>query len=221
MVKELKTPILTVDAVVLTLSGGRLAVALQRRDKQPFKGERALIGGYVRPGEDANARATAERVLAQKAQITGMFIEQLMTFSGAFRDPRGWSASVVYIALVPEIALRDQAGHLVELVPVDAVGVLPFDHGDILAAALARLRTKGAYSSLPAFLLGDTFTLADLRRIYERVLGVTLNDSAFRRKIEEQNVLEEVPGAISKVTARPAQLFRLKETKLHEFDRKI
>ena len=220
MFKDFERPILTVDIVLLTVQSEALCVVLQRRDKPPHTGELALIGGYVRVEEDANARATAERVLAQKAKLTGIFMEQLMTFSGPTRDERGWSASIVYYGLVPEAVLNASGPSPLTVVPVAAAGPLPFDHAAILNAAVGRLRTKGAYSSLPAFLLPATFTLSQLRRVYERVMGVPLNDSAFRRKIDDLDLLEPVTG-VSKATARPAQLFRLKDTALKEFDRKI
>jgi len=78
-----------------------------------------------------------------------------------------------------------------------------------------------AYSSLPAFLLPTTFTLPALRMAYEKMLGRALNDSAFRRKIDELRIIEPVEGAISKVTARPAQLYRLSHPRLIEFDRTL
>ena len=100
-------PILTVDITLFTVLGGELRVALQRRDKPPCEGELALIGGYVHVDEDASTLATAARVLKDKAGLKGIFLEQLMTFSGPKRDPRGWSASVAYYALVPADKLSE------------------------------------------------------------------------------------------------------------------
>ena len=107
------------------------------------------------------------------------------------------------------------------MAPVDEVKGLPFDHDDILAKAADRWRRRAAYSSLPAFLLPTTFTLPALRMAYEKMLGRALNDSAFRRKIDELRIIEPVVGAISKVTARPAQLYRLSHPRLTEFDRTL
>ena len=221
MADDFETPILTVDVVLLTLHVDTLSVALQRRDKAPFEGKLALIGGYVHANKDASARATAERVLREKAGLDRIFMEQLMTFSGQKRDPRGWSASIVYYALVPALVLQGATLGNLAITPVAQVGKLPFDHAAIVETAVRRLRTKGAYSSLPAYLLGETFTLSELRRVYELVMGTALNDSAFRRKMDELRVLEPVPGGTSKATARPAQLYRLREAALKEFDRKV
>src|SRR5260370_40421239 len=119
-------PILTVDVPLFTLRGGVLCAALQHRDRQPFKGRLALLGGFVHPEEDGNTRETALRILRQKADLAGLYLEQLMTFSGPDRDPRGWSASVAYYGLVPEAQLL-AARDLVRL-PVQAARALAVDH---------------------------------------------------------------------------------------------
>lgn len=222
MVETFEKPILTVDVVPLTLSDGRLCVLLAARTAQPFAGRPALIGGYVHVDEDRHLGDTARRVLAAKAGLRNLYVEQLSTFSGADRDPRGWSASVVYFSISPADALGDAlAIPGLELAPVEAATGMPFDHDRILAAALARLRGKGAYSDLPARFLGPEFTLAELHRVYEIVLGERLNVDAFRRKAMERDFLEETghkrrePGA-----NRPSLLYRLKQG-YAVFDRRV
>jgi 8-oxo-dGTP diphosphatase len=221
MFHEEPRPILTVDVILFTVHNGELHVALQRRDKPPYAGQLALIGGYVHTDEDANTLATAERVLREKAGLDGIFLEQLMTFSGPERDPRGWSASVAYYALVPATALSPVLQRDISLLPVNNIAGLPFDHEAIIGGAVKRLRNKGAYSSLPAFLLPPAFTMPQLREIYSKVMGVELNDSAFRRKIEELQLVEPVAGEFSKASARPAKLYRLRTTVLREFDKRL
>lgn len=215
------SPILTVDIVPLVLDDSTLLVGLIKRPEDPFAGSLALPGGYVHVDEDENTRAAAQRVMASKTGLLDLFCEQLATFSGRRRDPRGWSASVAYYALIPGGMRPSLRTAELEWVSVDAVPELAFDHNHILQTALKRIRGKGRYSSLPAFFLGQTFTLAELRQVYELVLGTSLNDSAFRRKINELDTLEPVVGKKSKATARPAQLYRLKHEILLDFDRKI
>lgn len=223
MTERFDRPILTVDVVPLTIDAARLAVLLARREHAPFAGDLALIGGYVRANDDADLDATARRVLRDKAGIHGLFVEQLMTFSGRDRDPRGWSASVVYFSLTP---LERLTGALerdgLELAPLDNLPALPFDHSRIVAAALARLRGKGAYSDLPARLLPQQFTLGELHRTYELVLGEAINEDAFRRKIGDRGFIAEVAGAKkrSEGARKPAQLYRLKPG-VAVFDRRV
>lgn len=215
--------IVTVDVVLLTLLQGRLAAGLIARENPPFKGRQALIGGYVHAAEDGGAEATARRVLRQKTALEGFFLEQLATFSGPDRDPRGWSVSVAYMALTPFSRLAGPAGGdgRLKLVPVDALPDLPFDHGRILAAALERLRGKGAYSTLPARLIDEPFTLTELQKVYEVALGAQrLDKSSFRRKLNEMDLIEAADSRRTDTGGRQAQLYRLKPGALL-FDRRI
>ncbi|MGG5818535.1 NUDIX hydrolase [Falsiroseomonas sp. HW251] len=216
---EFASPIATVDVVLLTLAGGVLSVALFRRDKPPFEGSLALPGGFVHVEEDEDLVAAARRVLRDKAGLAAPYLEQLATFGGRNRDERGWSISVAYIALVPGI---DPAPGR-EVIAVDDLPHLPFDHSRIVEAAVARVRNKASYSSLPAFLLGDAFTLDELQETYERVLGHALDRGSFRRQVEFQGFAEPIPGALRHPPGRgrPAQLYRLAGKRLKEFGRRM
>jgi ADP-ribose pyrophosphatase YjhB (NUDIX family) len=215
--------IVTVDVVLLTLREGRLAAGFVRRVNPPFADRLALIGGYVHADEDETADATAERVLREKTGLQGFFLEQLATFSGRERDPRGWSVSVAYLALTPfsRLAAPLAADERLVLQPVDEIPDMPFDHGRILQAALARLRGKGAYSTLPARLIDEPFSLSELQRVYEVALGgERLDKSSFRRKLNEMDLVEEVSGRRTDTGGRQAQLYRLRPGAL-VFDRHI
>lgn len=205
------TIIASIDIVLLTLNQGQLCVTLAPRDKAPFEGINALPGGYIHAQEDSNCLAAAVRILREKTGITPPYLEQLQTFAGASRDPRGWSISIAYFALVPAevIAVADHPG--VSLCLVDKLGFLPFDHNDMIASAVDRIRNKSQYSSLPCHLAGETFTLPKLQKIYEACLGETLNKVSFRRKMDEMDVLEAIHGQTETGGAhRPAQIYRLK-----------
>lgn len=201
--------ICTVDVVLLTLLDGALHVALLARKHAPWAGQLALPGGYVHPQEDASAQASAVRVLQHKARVVSPYLEQLSTFSGPARDPRGWSVAVAYYALVPSCVLQAHAA--LQWLPVHQLPPLAFDHADMVAAAVARVRGKSQYSSLPVHLCAEPFTLPQLQLVYEAVLGETLNKVSFRRKMEEWGMLEPVPGELQGGGAhRPAQLYRLR-----------
>lgn len=203
--------ICTVDLVLLTLQDSVLKVALHKRERAPFEGVAALPGGFIHPAEDANTRSAALRVLREKTAIVPPYLEQLATFSGPARDPRGWSVSIVYYALVPFDVVEGAVTADLKLASVDERLDLPFDHRQIVDAAVARLRSKSQYSSLPCHLAGDTFTLPQLQRVYEALMGEPLNKVSFRRKITEMDMLEPVEGMFSSGAAhRPAQLYRLK-----------
>ena len=202
------TPIVTTDAVVLTLQDGALHVLVTARPDDPFAGMRALPGGYVRPGEDADAEAAITRILRDKTGLGGFHLEQLACFSGSDRDPRGWSVSVAYMALVRRADLGELPDG-VELVAVEGAKGFAFDHDDILSAALQRLQNKGAWSNLPALLLPREFTLPEIQGVYEAVRGTKLDQSSFRRKLNELRLVEETGNSRQERPGRPAKLYRI------------
>ena len=144
----------------------------------------------------------------------------MRTFSGASRDPRGWSLSVAYFALVPEAELLAAGGALV-LHPVDRLPALAFDHAAIVAAAVERLRGKSSYFALPAFLLPPLFTLAELHGVYEQVLGTKIDRASFRRKVAEQDIVTPAEGEQRTGAHRPAALYRLHPGRPHPFTRRL
>lgn len=221
MAEEYPTPIVMIDVVPLTISEGQLCVLRAMREKEPFAGRASLIGGYVHTDKDAHLGATARRVLRDKAGLTDLYIEQLSTFSGADRDPRGWSVSVVYFSLSPAAQLDDALAMGLELTPVADARDMPFDHDLILGAAVERLRGKGAYSDLPARFLAQEFTLAELHEVYEIALGEALNPDAFRRKVMALGFIVET-GAKRRAAGanRPSALYRLRQG-IRVFDRRL
>lgn len=213
--------IVSVDIAIFVLRDRRLHVGLLRRDHDPFAGRYALPGGFVHCDDDVDMADAARRVLREKIGMPSIYLEQLYTFSGAVRDPRGWSVSVCYYALLPADMVNSAGDADFRFVPADECPALPFDHSEIVRTALGRLRGKATYSSLPVFLLPDEFTLGELQDVYESVLGVNLDKASFRKKIEMQGVVKPVPGAMRRGLHRPAQLYRRAEKGLSEFERKI
>ena len=216
-------PIVTIDVVLLTILSGSLHAAVIKRTAEPHAGMSALPGGYLRPEEDSSIEAAALRVLRDKAGLPALHLEQLKVFSGPTRDPRGWSISCAFLALVPHDRLPDPDGRyeLVTTKELDEPGRLAFDHQEILQAAIARLRGKGNYSTLPAALVADEFTLTELRTAYEIAFGNQINRTDFRRKILSLDAIEET-GAQRKADgpARPALTYRLKDG-VRVFDRNL
>jgi ADP-ribose pyrophosphatase YjhB (NUDIX family) len=211
-----ETPIVTVDLILFALGERALQVLLMRRSTPPASGEWALPGGFIHVDEDPDLDAAAVRVLREKTGIETPWLEQLRSFGDRRRDPRGWTVSVAYVALVSPAALTlrpgANAGDLA-WVELDGTAVAPplaFDHAAILAAAATRLRNKVEYTSLPVHLLPAHFTLPDLQSVYERVLGRRIDKSAFRKRIAEADFVEPVPGEKRHASNRPAQIYRVK-----------
>ncbi|HEX7816511.1 NUDIX hydrolase [Dyella sp.] len=222
MSDDYPTPIVTTDIVVLTLKEGALQLLLAQRaaDSPVAPGAWTLPGGFVHTDEDHALEDTVRRVFRSKTGGDVAYLEQLCTFGSADRDPRGWSLSVAYLALVPEHKVTGLDAQRTRWVTVRPCPSLPFDHTAIVAQALDRVRGKAAYSSLPAFLLPDTFTLPELMAVYEAVLNQQLDQSTFRRKVAEQRMIVRARGArVHEGAGRPAALYKLSRPALQDFGR--
>ena len=217
-----KRPLATADVAIFAIRGDRLEVLLVRRPdsaEEPFPGRWALPGGFVDVDRDADLEGCALRKLREKAGIAAPYLEQVGSWGSARRDPRGWSATHVYFALISADELTTHAGTAdSQWHDVDAALGLPlaFDHSMLLAAAVERLRAKVEYTSLPAYLLRREFTLRELQRVYETILGRTLEKSAFRTRILATELVVPVPRQ-REGPNRPAQLYRLRSRKAPVF----
>lgn len=201
-----------VDITLMALISGKLHIglALRTHEKEPFFNTWTVPGGMVRPDEDADAEATARRVLRDKAGVVSPYLEQLYTFTGATRDSRGWSASIAYYALVrSDIAPADS--EVFRWVAVDSLGSLPFDHSKIVQAALDRVRSKAGYSALAVHLAPPEFTMTALRTIYEQVLGGTIPPRTFERYMEMMDILEPT-GEMKSAGGKPGKVYRVKKS---------
>src|SRR5579885_573378 len=225
---EFERPLTTVDLVILSVREDELTVILVRRPSQvgePYPGKWALPGGFIDTSRDHDLEACARRKLMEKTGVDAPYLEQVGSFGSATRDPRGWSATHVYFALVASDDITPRPGGNApdsRWFSVRGEGVregLAFDHAEILRASLARLRSKVEYTSLPAFLLPGEFTLTQLQKIYEVILGRTLEKKAFRTRVLAAEILEALPRKLSGPN-RPAQLYRLKRRRqAHIFSR--
>jgi len=200
---------LTVDCVVFGFDEGELKVLLIERALQPFKGRWALPGGFVRLDEPLDE--AARRELEEEAGLEGVFLEQLYTFGTVERDPRERVVSVAYYALV-KLAAHDTKAATdaadAQWFPVSKVPKLAFDHADILATALARLKGKVRYQPIGFELLPPKFTLSELQHLYEAVLETELDKRNFRKKVLGFGLLLPLKETQMAGRHRPAQLFR-------------
>ncbi len=215
---DFERPLTTVDVVIFTVLNGQLQVLLVKRPDgpdEPCPGAWALPGGFVDVDMDESLEACARRKLLYKTGVDSPYLEQLGSWGGKTRDPRGWSATHAYFALLPvdSVQLAQDAARPVKWLAVDEMpGArrLAFDHHDILQAALERLRNKVEYTTLPAFLLPEPFTLPQLQKVYEVVLGRPIDKSGFRTRALAADFLQEA-GFLDVGSPRPAMGYRLKQ----------
>jgi len=219
-------PSVAVDVALLTVHEGQLRVLLLPREEPDLGGAWALPGGFVRLDEDPDD--AARRVLAAKAGLEGVFLEQLYTFGSPERDPRGHVISITYYALVDhrrfarlspavrhvvatlEVPWEGEAGGpVIARDPEGRVLSLAFDHAAILGMVVKRLRGKLDYAALGFQLLPRRFTLRELQTVHEVVLGRELNKDSFRRRMLASGLIEPTGELERDVLHRPAELYRI------------
>lgn len=209
----------TVDIVVLTIVDHQLQVVLVRRGAEPFEGAWALPGGFVRPDDDLDT-AAARELQEETGVEAAAHLEQLGAYGTPDRDPRMRVVTVAYLAVLrdvgPLVAGTDAAS--AQLVPVSellgrrAKRPLAFDHARILDDGVERARSKLEYTSLAAAFVGPTFTLSELRGVYEAAWGTELDPGNFRRKILSTGDFVEDTGRLAAPGpegGKPAKQYRV------------
>jgi 8-oxo-dGTP diphosphatase len=218
-VAEARHPRVAADVAVFAFLDGAMNVLLVRRRYEPYESYWALPGGLLEP--DETLEEAAERELREETGVTDTYMEQLATFSQVDRDPRGRVISCCYLALVdggrvrlrPGSDAREAAWRPLEalLRETDEGTVLAFDHDRILAYARQRLAYKLEYQNVAWSLLPDTFTLSELRRVYEAGIGRAFEPNNFRRIALGWGVLAE--SGERPTGGRPAATYRFADTR--------
>jgi ADP-ribose pyrophosphatase YjhB (NUDIX family) len=204
-------PLTTVDVVIFTVLEDRLNVLLVVRPsapEEPFPNMRALPGGFVNVEKDVDLESCALRKLRQKTGVRSPYLEQVGSWGGKARDPRGWSTTHVYFSLIPTPDELEEGAAWFPVGDIGSKDKLAFDHIILLDAAVQRLRNKVEYTSLPAFLLPDEFTLSELQRMYEVILERALEKSAFRTRVFSADLVTPINKQRTG-NNRPAQLYKL------------
>ncbi len=205
---------LAVDCVVFGLDETDLKVLLIQRKLAPFQHAWALPGGFVRLDETIDE--AARRELEEEANVSDIYLEQLYTFGTLDRDPRERVVTVAYYALAKLSDHRIRAA-------TDAMGVgwfslddlpkLAFDHIEIVTQAHDRLRGKVRYTPVGFELLPPRFSLTQLQKLYEKILGTALDKRNFRKKMLAMDLLVETDEVEQGVRHRAARLYRFDRRK--------
>jgi ADP-ribose pyrophosphatase YjhB (NUDIX family) len=197
---------------------GVLQVLMWERAREPFAGRWALPGGYLEPGQ--TLEESIRHHLAAKVDVRELaHLEQLETRSDPARHPEDWELATAYLGLVPsdaDPAIPEDTRWL----PVDSLPATAFDHGEIVASGLGRLRAKLSYTNVGYALAPAEFTLSELREIYTAALGHDVSATNLHRVLVRRGVLEPTgskrePG---RAGGRPASLFRFRSRALEVTD---
>ncbi|WP_349427893.1 NUDIX domain-containing protein [Microbacterium sp. LWS13-1.2] len=182
----------------------QVVLPLVRRTRDPHEGQWALPGGWLDATE--GLAAAASRTLGETTGLAPSYLEQLYAFGAVDRSPTR-VVSIVYWALLRGDEITDSTVENVSWFDAASLPSLAFDHNEIVEYALWRLRNKVGYSRIAHGLLADEFTLADLREVYEAILGRRLDPANFRRQVENSGTL--IPTDRFRTGShRPARLYR-------------
>lgn len=182
-------PAVATDCVVFGFNGKELEILLIKRGIEPFKGMWAFPGGFMRM--DETAEECALRELAEETKLSIQSLKQLGAFTGVHRDPRERVVTIAFYALVrpSEVIGGDDASHA-EWFPLDDAPPLAFDHDYILRKAQQQLRKDIHFEPVGFELLNTAFTMSELQRLYEAILGVRFDRRNFEKKMLQTGILE-------------------------------
>lgn len=197
---------ITVSTVIFSIREGALHLPLVWRTRQPSGKRWALPGGPV-PLDESLGDAAA-RTLAETTGLRPAYLEQLYTFGLPGRSPSGRVVTVAYWALVrSDEADQAEESEAVRWFPADALPELAFDHNQIVEYALWRLENKVEYAHVASRFLGHRFTMAELRAVYEAILGRQLDPANFRRHVEAIGTIVPTSERLRGGRHRPPRLY--------------
>jgi 8-oxo-dGTP diphosphatase len=198
--------------------GGVLCVLLWQRARDPYSGAWSLPGGTL--VADESLESTIQRHLATKVDVREVsHLEQLGTWSDPARHPDRWELATAFLGLVP-LGVDPRVPGDTAWQVVDALPEMAFDHGAIVLTGRDRLRGKLSYSNIGFALAPQTFTLAELRDVYEAALGYEVSATNLKRVLVRRGAIESVGTrrAHGPAGGRPAELFRFRERRLEVTD---
>lgn len=203
---------LSVDCVVFGYHNGEIQVLLIQRGSEPYKDFWALPGDLV--NKDTNLLDSAIKVLYELTGLESVFLEQFQTFGKVDRHPAGRVATVGYYALVESDKHNPVASSWAKKTrwfPIDELPQLAFDHYSILQQGIKTLKRRVRYRPVGFSLLPEKFTLAELQRLYEAILGYKFDKPNFRKRILTMQLLVPLNEVQANVPHRPAKLFKFDE----------
>lgn len=208
--KNIRFAVISIDVACFRIINNELCMLIGKAPKtSPFPGQWALIGGMILLKE--TAEDAVGRLLYDKAGIKNIYKEQVHTFSGVNRDPRGRVVSVGYLALT-HIDPQDISKAKLETkwCSVKNLPKLAYDHDEIKKYTLKSLRVGVQNNDLSKYLLPKEFTLSELQSVHEAVVGEKTDKRNFRKRVLSQKVLKDTKKKRKLGVMRPAILYSFK-----------
>tara|TARA_B100001750_G_scaffold55397_1_gene42905 strand:- start:823580 stop:824275 length:696 start_codon:yes stop_codon:yes gene_type:complete len=211
--KEVQQITVAVDCLIFGFNDGKLELLLVHRGFEPERDRWSLIGGFVLNEEDLDE--AAHRVLSDLTGLDDVYMEQVRTFGKAHRDPYERVLSVTYSALVLKKDYNDELvkSYQAEWFPIDGLPELIFDHKEMVDSAMQRLRRRIKSGPVGFNLLPKKFTLPQLQKLYEAILGEEIDKRNFRKKLNSMDFLVKLDEKDKSESKKGAYLYELDEEK--------
>jgi len=200
---------ITIDCVIFGFDKGSLEVLLVQHGEGISKGKWGLPGGWIYKKESTDN--AAHRLLNELTGLDNIYLEQLKAFGDPDRFPLRRVITIGYYALVKREDYNIKAGFTAsdaKWYKIDSIPDLIYDHNEILAYSLKHLRNRVRQTPVGFNLLPEKFTLLQLMRLYEEILGIEMDKPNFRRKILHMKLLAALDEKQQDVSHRAAQLYK-------------
>ena len=206
----------SVDVIIFGFDQGKLKVLIGRRQMDPGRGEWSLYGGFVAAAESIDE--AAQRTLESLTGLNNLYMRQVGAFGSIDRDPGERVISIAYYSLinVKDYSEKLRKEHGVEWVDINAVPMLYSDHNQMIEQALHIMRQKIKTAPISFRLLPQLFTLTQLQRVYEAVIGEEVDKRNFRKRIKEMDFIEKTELIDKKSSKRGAALYRFNKKAFKE-----
>lgn len=212
---------MSVDCAVFGYSREGLKVLIIKRGAEPFKDFWAIPGDLVYPNEDLEA--AVQRVLKALTGISNLYMDQASTFGEVNRHPLGRVITVGYFSLInidQYNLIANSWASQAQWVPINEIPELAFDHIKIIESSLTRLRKRMRIQPIGFNLLPKKFTLNDIQKLYEDLLGAEFDRANFRKKIQKMKLLQALDELETNVPHRPAKLFKFNQNRYKSLKKK-
>jgi 8-oxo-dGTP diphosphatase len=212
--------LVAVDCIIFGFENGKLKLLIKQRKVAPMSGEWSLMGGFVHENESVDA--AAGRVLRENTGLENIYMDQLSCYGDVGRDTGARVISIAYYALIrimehDHMLTQQHSAHWLEL---HQIPELIFDHRQMIADALKKLRDNAHFHPIGFELLPEKFTLSQLRSLYEEIYQHELDKRNFRKKILSMNVLEKLEEKDKTTSKKGAHLYRFDKLKYEELKRR-
>ena len=210
--------LLAVDCIIFGFDQDDLKILLIKRDFEPKKGKWSLMGGFLK--KDENLDHAASRVLRHLTGITDIYMEQLYTFSEVDRDPVERTLSVAYFALINIAEHNEKLSEQfsAQWFSISNAPKLIFDHDKMVQHAIRRLRYRTTNEPVGFELLPKSFSMRQLQKLYEAILGKRIDKRNFVNKINALDILIKLPEKDMTSSKKGSYLYQFDKLK---YDKKV